>query len=83
MFGGTKRGVVDYELLKPGETVYTKRYQQQLTDLNRSLLEERSEYRKRQHKVIFLYDNVPSHTAKPVRYTLEANSWEVLPHLAH
>ena len=29
-----------YELLKPGETVNTKRYQQQLTDLNRSLLEK-------------------------------------------
>ena len=59
---------VYYELLKPGETVNTKRYQQQLIDLNRSLLKKRSEYQKRQHKVIFLYDNAPSHTAKPIRH---------------
>ena len=32
-----------YELLKPGKTVNIKRYQQQLTDLNRSLLEKRPE----------------------------------------
>jgi len=33
--------------------------------------------------VIFLHDNVPSHTAKPVRDTLDALSWEVLPHAAY
>ena len=33
-----------YELLKTRETVNIKRYQQQLADLNRSLLEERPEY---------------------------------------
>jgi len=57
-----QKGVVYYELLKPGETVNTKRYQQ-LIDLNRSLLKKRLEYQKRQHKVIFLHDNAPSHTA--------------------
>jgi len=36
-----QKGVVYYELLKPGETVNTKRYQQQLIDLNRSLLKKR------------------------------------------
>ena len=35
-----QRGVVYYEILKPGETVNTKRYQQQLTDLNSSLLQK-------------------------------------------
>ena len=77
-----QKGVVYYELLKPGETVNTKRYQQQLIDLNRSIL-EKPEYRKRQHKIIFLHDNAPSHTAKPVRDTLEELSWEVLPHAAY
>ena len=33
--------------------------------------------------MIFLYDNAPSHTAKPVQDTLEALSWEVLPHAAY
>ena len=74
-----QRSVVYYELSKPGQTVNTKRYQQQLTDLNRSLLEKSPKYRKRQHKVIFLRDTTPSHTAKPIRDTLETLSWEVLP----
>ena len=34
-------GEVYYKLLKPGETVNTKRYQQQLTDLNHSSLEKK------------------------------------------
>ena len=34
-----QRYVVHYELLKPRNAVNTKRYQLQLTDLNRSLLE--------------------------------------------
>ena len=38
-----QRGVINDELLKPGETVNTKRYQQQLTNLNHSPLEERPE----------------------------------------
>ena len=78
-----QKGVVYYELLKPSETVNTKRYQQQLIDLNRSLLKKRPEYQKRQHKIIFLHDNTPSHTAKSVRDTLEALSWQVLPHAAY
>ena len=41
------------ELLKHGATINTKRYQQQLTDLNRTLLEKRPEYWRRQHQVIF------------------------------
>jgi len=52
-----------------------------LIDLNRSLFKKRPEYQKRQQKVIFLHDDAPSHTAKPIR--LEALSWEVLPHAAY
>ena len=42
-----QKDVVYYELLKPGETVNTKRYQQQLIDLNRSLLKKPDQNTKR------------------------------------
>ena len=38
-----------------------------MIDLNRVLLEKRPDYRRRQHKVIFLHDNAQSHTAKWVK----------------
>ena len=46
-----QKGVIYYELLKPGETVNTNRYQQQMIDLNRALQEKPPDYRRRQHKV--------------------------------
>ncbi|QQP52382.1 Transposase, partial [Caligus rogercresseyi] len=58
--------VIYYELLKPGETVNTQRYRQQMTDLDRVLLEKRPEYQQRQHKVILLHDNAPAHKAKQI-----------------
>ena len=74
--------MIYYELLKPGETVNTERYRQQMIDLNQALREKRPEYQKRQRKVILLHDNAPSHTAKPVKETIEAFSWEILSHAA-
>ena len=55
-----QKGVTYYELLKPGKTVNTERYQQQMIDLNQALREKRPEYQKRQHKVILLHDNFKS-----------------------
>ena len=78
-----QKGVIYYELLKPGETVNTERYRQQMIDLNQALREKRPEYQKRQRKVILLHDNAPSHTAKPVKETIEAFSWEILSHAAY
>ena len=75
--------VIYYELLKPGETVNTNRYQQQMIDLNRALHKKPPDYRRRQHKVIFLHDNAPSHTAKRVKETIETFSWEILAHAAY
>ena len=75
--------VIYYELLKPGETVNTERYRQQMIDWNQALRKKRPEYQKRQHKVILLRDNAPSHTAKPVKETIEAFSWEILSHAAY
>ena len=78
-----QKGVIYYELLKPGEAVNTERYRQQMIDLNQALREKRPEYQKRQHKVILLHDNAPSHTAKPVKEPIEAFSWEILSHAAY
>ena len=66
--------MIYYELLQPGEIVNTERYRQQIIDLNQALREKPTEYQKRQHKVILLHDNAPSHTAKPVKETIEAFS---------
>ena len=37
-------GVVYFELLKPGETVTTDRYRQQIINLNHALIEKRPEW---------------------------------------
>ena len=78
-----QKGVIYYELLKPGETVNNNRYQQQMVDLNRALQEKRPDYRRRQHKVIFLHNNAPSHTAKRAKETIETFSREILAHAAY
>ena len=44
--------MIYYELLKLGETFNTERYRQQMINLNQALYEKRSEYQKRQHKVL-------------------------------
>lgn len=75
-----QKGIVYFELLKPGETVNTDRYRQQLINLNHALIEKRPEWARRHGKVILLHDNAPSHTAKPVKDTLAALGWEILPH---
>ncbi|GFW51658.1 mariner Mos1 transposase [Trichonephila clavipes] len=56
--------LIYYELLKPGKNVNNDRYKQQLLNLNDAMLEKREQYKKRQHKVIFLDANAPSHRAK-------------------
>jgi len=54
-----------------------------MINLNQALYEKRPEYQKWQHKVILLYDNAPSHTAKLVKETIEAFGWEILSHAAY
>ena len=56
--------VIYYELLKPGETVNTERYRRQMIDLNQALREKRSEYQKRQQKVILLHDNAQQNLSR-------------------
>jgi len=54
-----------------------------MINLNRALCEKRPEYQNRQRKVILLHDNAPSHTAKPVKETIETFGWEILLHAAY
>ncbi|VVC25154.1 Hypothetical protein CINCED_3A017406 [Cinara cedri] len=54
-----------------------------MIDLNQALREKRPEYQKRQHKVILLHDNAPSHAAKLVKETMDTFSWEILSHVAY
>ncbi|GFV34840.1 mariner Mos1 transposase [Trichonephila clavipes] len=76
-------GSIYYELLKPGETVITDHYKQQLLNLNDAVLEKREQYKKRQHKVIFLDDNASNHLAKPTLGIVKALGWEPLAHAAY
>ncbi|GFX01964.1 mariner Mos1 transposase [Trichonephila clavipes] len=78
--GGTNRL---YELLKHGETINTDIYKQQLLNLNDAILENREQYKKRQHKVIFLDDNTPSHCAKPTKDIVKELGREPLAHAAY
>ena len=57
-------GVVYYELLKPGQTLNTDRYRQQMINLYHALIEKRPEWAQRHGKVILQHENAPSHTAK-------------------
>ncbi|GFW71780.1 mariner Mos1 transposase [Trichonephila clavipes] len=66
-----------YELLKPGETINTDRYKQQLFNLNDAILEKREQYKKWKHKVIFLDDNAPGHRAKSTKDIVKALGWEL------
>lgn len=58
-----QRGIVYYELLKPGETVAAQLYQQHLIKLHNALVEKGLVYQVRHDKVIFLHNNAPSGTS--------------------
>jgi [histone H3]-lysine36 N-dimethyltransferase SETMAR len=75
-----QKGILYYELLKPGETVTVVRYQQQLMKVNHELLTKRPEWAKRHDKVILLHDNARPHVAKPIKDIISGLKWEVLPH---
>ena len=75
-----QKGVVYRQLLKPGETVNTVRYLQQLINLNHALIEKRPYWATRHGKVILQQDDASSHTAKDARGTIPALGWELLSH---
>ena len=69
-----QKGVLYYELLKPGETINRERHRTQLIRLKRAIAEKRPEYATRHH------DNARTHVAISVKNYLENSGWEVLPH---
>ena len=78
-----QKGVIYYELLKPGETINVHRYHQQLIKLQRALHEKRLHYRKRHDKRIFLHDNASSHTSTMVQTTWRNSTGKCYPILTH
>ncbi|UYV60159.1 hypothetical protein LAZ67_1000161 [Cordylochernes scorpioides] len=73
-------GVVYFKLLKPGETVNTSRYEQQMHSLREALNEKRPELREKHNKLILQHDNAPAHNATAVKNTIKDLGWELLPH---
>ena len=62
-----QKGVLYYELLKPGETINGERYRAQLIRLKRAIAEKRPEYAARHEAIIFHHDNARPHVAIPVK----------------
>ena len=52
-----QKGVLYYELLKPGEIISGERYRTQLIGLKREITEKRPEYATRHEAIIFHHDN--------------------------
>lgn len=67
-----QKGVLYYELLKPGQTITAERYCEQLIALNCSIKNKRPEWATRHGKVVLLHDNARPHVAKPIKNILEA-----------
>ena len=74
-----QKGVLYYELLKPGEIINGERYRTQLFRFKRVIAEKRPEYVTRHEAIIFHHDNARPHVAIPVKNYLENSGWEVLP----
>ena len=62
-----QKGVLYYELLKPGETINGERYRTQLIRLKRAIADKRSEYATKHEAIIFHHDNARPHVAIPVK----------------
>ena len=62
-----QKGVLYYELLRPGETIKGERYRTQLIRLKRVIAEKRPEYATRHEAIIFHHDNARLHVAIPIK----------------
>ena len=75
-----QKGVLYYDLLKPGETINGERYRTQLIRLKKAIAEKPPEYATRHETIIFHHDNARPHLAIPVKDYLENSGWEVSLH---
>jgi len=75
-----QKGVIHYELLKPGQTINGDFYRQQLMRLKRAIAEKRPDYATRHESIIFHHDNARPHVAVRVKNYLENSGWEILVH---
>ena len=75
-----QKGVLYYELLRPGETSNGECYWTQLICLKRAIAEKRPEYATKHKAIIFHHGNARPHVAIPVKNYLVNSWWKVLPH---
>ena len=73
------RGVVHFEVLKPGQTVNADLYCEQLDRVNQSLIEKCPAIVNRKG-VILQHDNARPHCARRTLEKINELGWEVLPH---
>ena len=70
-----QKGVLYYELLKPGETINGELYRTLLIHLKRAIAGKRPEYATRHEAIIFHHDKARPHVAIPVKNYLENSGW--------
>jgi histone-lysine N-methyltransferase SETMAR len=73
-----EKGVVYYELLKPGETVTGDRYRMQLIKMEHALKKKRPRIADKRDKVVFHDDNAKPHRASIVKKKVEDFGWDRL-----
>jgi histone-lysine N-methyltransferase SETMAR len=73
-----QKGVVYYELLKPGETVTADRYRMQLIKMEHALKNKRPRIASKRDKVLFHDDNARPHRAQIVKKKVEDFGWDRL-----